>query len=329
MARTQPYIRGSNGVQLPSLVQPVEEEQEEPYYFVDMEDGRILEVGSDGNLRTLIASPDVADPPAPPATPPAPAPAAAGGDPEDPDDDSDGEDDGEDEDEEEEDDDAEGYYYEGPREGDPACRIHSSENEYGYFPYLLREVLLELGNTVKPLYVTHRWTEPPLDTYYMTRVHIRAFEVTTRGYPSISVHDSTTPHSTYGASVSNAARRALWSLRSRHHHELNISDYRHIPRRTSGTERTVVPLGDPEEVRLNVLAQVAAGLNTDLEGATAELDQTHEKLKEAYARIAQLEAERDGRELPERLAETPCPAVSPPRKRLRYGSSIATTGLLG
>jgi hypothetical protein len=206
--------------------------------------------------------------------------------------------------------------------------MHSSEVAPGYFPWLLRNTLLELGNTVYPMYVTHSWTEPPLGTYYMTRVHIRQRNYTGGGYISRTTHDSTTPHSTYRASISNAAR-GLCSLHSRHDQELSLSDYRHIPRRTSGTEQTVVPLTGSEDLRLHTLTQVTAALNTDLEGVTSELEQTHDELKDAYARIAQLEAECEGREPPIQLDVTPFPAESPPRKRLRYGSSSATTGLLG
>jgi hypothetical protein len=151
---------------------------------------------------------------------------------------------------------------------------------------LLRNTLLELGNTVYPVYVTHIWTEPPLGTYYMTRVHIRQCNCTGGGYISCTTHDSTTPHSTYQASVGNAARRALFSLRSRHDQELSLSDYRHIPRRTSGTELTVVPLTSSKDPRPHTLTQVTAALNTDVEGVTSELEQTHDVLKDAYARIA-------------------------------------------
>jgi hypothetical protein len=207
--------------------------------------------------------------------------------------------------------------------------MHSSEVALGYFPWLPQNTLLELGNTVYPMYVTHSWNEPPLGTYYMTRVHIRVRNHTGGGYISRTTHDSTTPRSTYQASFSNAARRALFSLRFRHDRELSLSDYRHIPRRTSGTEQTVVPLTGSEDPRLHTLAQVTATLNTDLEGATSELEQSHGELKDAYASIAQLEAERDGREPPVQSDETPFPAESPPCKRLRYDSSSATTGLLG
>jgi cell division protein FtsB len=53
-----------------------------------------------------------------------------------------------------------------------------------------------------------------------------------------------------------------------------------------------------EDPRLHTLAQVTAALNTDLEGVTSELEQTHDELKDTYARIAQLEVERDGTEPP-------------------------------
>jgi hypothetical protein len=191
-----------------------------------------------------------------------------------------------------------GFYYDDPRKGEPYCTMHSSEVVPGYFPWLLRNTLLEMGNTVYPMYVTHSWTEPPLGTYYMTRVHIRVCNHTSGGYVSTTMHDSTTPHSTYRAFASNAARRALFSLRFTHDQELSLSDYRHIPRRTSGTKQTVVLLTGSEDPCLHTLAQVTAALNTDLEGVTSELEQTHDELKDAYARIAQLEAERDGREPP-------------------------------
>jgi hypothetical protein len=148
-----------------------------------------------------------------------PAPVAAE---RDPDDSSDDTEDGEEtyDDNEQGDD----FYYDGPREGDPYCTMHSSEVALGYFPWSLQNTLLELGNTVYPMYVTHNWNEPPQGTYYMTRVHIRVRNHTGGGYISCTADDSTTPHSTYQASVSNATRRALFSIRFRHDQELSLSD---------------------------------------------------------------------------------------------------------
>jgi hypothetical protein len=45
---------------------------------------------------------------------------------------------------------------------------------------------------------------------------------------------------------------------------LHGSEYRHVPRRASGIEETIVPAGGDD--RIDVLARVTATLNTDLEG---------------------------------------------------------------
>jgi hypothetical protein len=172
-----------------------------------------LEVDSNGEVRSprALPSPPIVEvpPPAAPATPVVPTPTTAGGEPDDSRDDTED-------------------LVMRPKmtmkekmkvlmsEGDPFCLMHSSKTAPGYFPWLLRNTPLELGNTVYPMYVTHSWTEPPLGTYYMTRVHIRVRNHTGGGYISRTTHESATPHSTNRASVSNTARRALFSLRSRH-----------------------------------------------------------------------------------------------------------------
>jgi len=38
---------------------------------------------------------------------------------------------------------------------------------------LLQSVLMELGNDVKPLYLTHYHNDPAVDNYYLSQVHIR------------------------------------------------------------------------------------------------------------------------------------------------------------
>jgi hypothetical protein len=66
-------------------------------------------------------------------------------------------------------------------------------------------------------------------------------------------------------------------------------------------------MGDFRDSRVDILAWVTAALNTDLEGATAELDMTHRELQNAQARIAQLEAQLAGQQPPEE-AEVSCPS---------------------
>ena len=140
---------------------------------------------------------------------------------------------------------------------------------------LLQSVLMELGNDVKPLYLTHHHNNTAIGDYYLTQVHIRGRLEGYQGMKTLSAHDSSAPHSTYAASVSSAARRALWSICLTHRQELYTTEFRHIPRRTSGTEDTVVVLGDDGQDHLNILAQVTAALNTDLEGVTTDYVKTH------------------------------------------------------
>ncbi|CAO2142723.1 unnamed protein product [Urochloa humidicola] len=181
----------------------------------------------------------------------------------------------------------------------------------------------------EPLYITHQIYEPTLGDYFITRVHIRERLGTSRGMRTRSMHDSTTPHGTYAASVSGAAKRALWALCYDHRLELSVTEYRRLPRRASGTEQANVMMGNAGEDRINILARVVAALNTDLDGATAELANTYYKLQDANARIAQLEAQLAGQAPPANTDEITCPTESPPRKRLCYGEPGSITGLLG
>ncbi|CAO2146145.1 unnamed protein product [Urochloa humidicola] len=358
----------------------VEEDPEENYFFVEVEDDHIMEVGPDGHLVEPAASPaPTPAPPAPPAqeapvlpaapAPDAPAPAATGGDPDDSGDDSDGEDDEDDDDSSNTDsdhnddqnndndndddngnndnnngnnnndnnngnndhgnNDNDGNQGGGPQRMRSTSVMHTSMDEPSYFPTLLQDVLWELGNHVKPLYITHQISEPILGDYFVTRVHLRERNGTPRGMKTSSMHDSTTPHGTYAASVSAAAKRALWFLCYEHRLELSVTEYRHLPRRPSGTEQTNVMLGNAGEDRINILARVVAALNTDHDNATTELSYTYHRLQDAHARIAQLEAQLAGQAPPENTIEISCPAESPPRKRLRYGESGSVTGLLG
>jgi hypothetical protein len=97
-----------------------------------------------------------------------------------------------------------------------------------------------------------------------------------------------------------------------------------VPRRASGIEETVVPAGGDD--RIDILERVTAALNTDLEGATTEMDRYHKELQAAQAKIARLEAQLAGQRLPQEVVPYHTTA-SPPRKRLRYDTAEATTHL--
>ncbi|CAN6195140.1 unnamed protein product [Urochloa humidicola] len=331
-------------------------------------DGHLVEPAASPAPAPAPPAPTAQEAPVPPAAPApdAPAPAAAGGDPDDSGDDSDGEDDEDDDDssntdsdhtddhnddrnnDNDNDDDngnndndnnnvnndhgnnnKDGNQGGGPQRMRSTSVMHTSMNEPGYFPTLLQDVLWELGNHMKPLYITHQISEPILSDYFITRVHLQERNGTPRGMKTSLMHDSTTPHGTYAASVSAAAKRALWFLCYEHRLELSVTEYRHLPRRPSGTEQSNVMLGNAGEDRINILARVVATLNTDHDNATTELSYTYHRLQDAHAKIAQLEAQLNGQAPPVNTTEISCPAESPPRKRLRYGESGSVTGLLG
>jgi hypothetical protein len=208
----------------------------------------------------------------------------------------------------------------------PIFEHYTSMFETGHFPSLLQEVLHTLGTYVRPLYETRRVSEPPRACYYITRIHVRVMDAGDRGFRTLSAHKSLTPLSTYAASVSDAARRTLWSLNHTYRQQLQNMRFRHLPQHLRGGSQTSIVPGEAGEDRLNTLAGVVAGLNTDLDSATLDLSRVHLELENTHARIAALEAQLQGLDPPE--AQVPAMALSPPRKRLRYGELGSITRLL-
>jgi hypothetical protein len=90
-------------------------------------------------------------------------------------------------------------------------------------------------------------------------------------------------YSAYAASVSDAAIRTLWSLSHTYRQQLHDTRFGHLPLRLSGGSQTSIVLGGAGEDRLNTLASVVAGLNTDLDSATLGLSRVHLELEDAYA----------------------------------------------
>jgi hypothetical protein len=181
----------------------------------------------------------------------------------------------------------------------PVTKHYTSMFETGHFPNLLQDVLHALGTYVRPLYETRRVCEPPRACYYITRIHVRAMDAGDRGFKTLSAHESLTPLSTYAALVSDAARWTLWSLSHTYLQQLHDTKYMHLPLRLSGGSQTSIIPGGAGEDRLNTLAGVVAGLNTDLDSATLDLFRVHLELEDAHARIAALEAQLQGRDPPE------------------------------
>jgi hypothetical protein len=116
----------------------------------------------------------------------------------------------------------------------PVTEYYTSMFESGHFPNLLQNALHALGTYVRPLYDTRRVSEPPRACHYMTRVHIKVMDAGDRGFRTLSAHESLTLLCTYSALVSDAARRALWSLSHTYRQHLYNMVYRHLPLRPRG-----------------------------------------------------------------------------------------------
>jgi hypothetical protein len=108
-----------------------------------------------------------------------------------------------------------------------------------------------------------------------------------RGFRTLSAHESLTPLSTYAASVSNAARRALWFLSHTYRKQLHDMRYMHLPLCLRGESQTSVVPGEDGEDRLNTLVGVVTGLNINLDSATLDLSRVHVELEDAHARTMQ------------------------------------------
>jgi hypothetical protein len=116
----------------------------------------------------------------------------------------------------------------------PITEHYTSMFEMGHFPNMLPDVLPALGTYVRPLYETRRVSEPPRACYYITRIHVRVMDAEDREFRTLSAHESLTLLSTYAASVSNAARRALWSLSNTYRQHMHDTKYMNLPLRLRG-----------------------------------------------------------------------------------------------
>jgi hypothetical protein len=205
----------------------------------------------------------------------------------------------------------------------PVTQHYTSIFETRHFPNLLQDVLHALGTYVRPLYETRQVYEHPQACYYITLIHVRVMDAGDRGFRTLSAHESLMLLSTYAASTSDAARRTLWSLSHTYRHQLHNTKYRHLPLRIRGESQTSIVPGGADEDRLNTLVGVVVGLNTNLDSATLDLSRVHLELEDAHTSIATLEAQLDGRNPPE--VQVPAMALSPPRKRIRYGEPGSIT----
>jgi hypothetical protein len=155
---------------------------------------------------------------------------------------------------------------------------HTCVGQEGLFCELLEELLQDIEHSVRLLYITRHYVEPGLRDYYTTDVHVTVTTGQAGRWRTRTIHPSTTHFASEAAAINDAARRTLWDVSNTFCDRIEGTDFRFVPSRVSGTEKTVVPMGEFRDSRVDILARVTAALDTDLEGATAELGMTHREL---------------------------------------------------
>jgi hypothetical protein len=86
--------------------------------------------------------------------------------------------------------------------------------------------------------------EPGIRDYYTTEVHVRVTTGQAGKWRTRTIHPSTAHFASEAAAINDAARRALWSVSNTFCDRIEGTDFRFVPSRVSGTENTVVPMGD-------------------------------------------------------------------------------------
>jgi hypothetical protein len=261
----------------------IEEDPEEVVFKDDeteaqpqLYDGVLLEVDVDGDI---VIPPVVGEAPEPDvAEEEEPVQDATGNDPDDSsgseDSSSEEEDENEDEDEDEEDVDIEGLEDDnsvianngnnndnqdsvnnndnenGDEQGDEHRYRRAEYHEHTYvgpdglFCELLEELLQDIEHSVRPLYITRHYVEPVMRDYYTTEVHVRVTTGQAGRWRTRKIHPSTTHFASEAPAINDAARRALWSVSNTFRDRIEGTYFRFVPNRVSGTENTVVPMGD-------------------------------------------------------------------------------------
>ena len=212
----------------------------------------------------------------------------------------------------------------------PQVMLHDTSGS-GHLASLLRRVTAELNYPMPPHYYAKRHSRPGKSDMWYVAVHFKVYDPIHRSDKAFEIHEAMAPRSSLAAGVSDAARQALFAICYDNQEELKDSLFRHMPRRRGGENRTEI-LGAPIlEPRLGLQIQLTAALNTDLDAVNGELVEVQGRLFSAEAKIAELEAR-----LGETVATPPIPtlirvrnpALSPPRKKIRYNSSRSKTHIL-
>jgi hypothetical protein len=136
-----------------------------------------------------------------------------------------------------------------PRRNVVPTESHNDGQNAGHIPWTLRTVLLALGYSELPLFVS----VPTLlhGNSYLWHVWVIIYERPTTGHIQHIRHvvEATTPRWTFEGGMIEAAREALVLLRHEAEEQMEQSQYRHFPSHAQeGAEAVVMPTEDRDHI---------------------------------------------------------------------------------
>ena len=157
-------------------------------------------------------------------------------------------------------------------------------------------------------------------------VQIQAADEEHGGMRVIAQHFAIATRATFQAGIDDATRQALGVLCHEHAPTLQLSAWKHLPRRESGHMSSVIS-DVTSMMSASMIAQVrfTAALNAHTDGTAMELQEVREQLDEMRKENQVLRAALVGEDPPAEDEDEEWTLRSPPRRRTRYGSPSIET----
>jgi hypothetical protein len=177
-----------------------------------------------------------------------------------------------------------------PRRDVVPTESHSDGQGAGYFPRILRTVLLALGSSELPLFIgTPRLLH---GNSYLWRVHVVIYERSTTDHIRriLQVVEAPAPRWTFEASMREVAREALVVLRHEVDEQMADSQYCHFLSRVEGAGAVILPAGGHDHMGcFTDQVKLTCALVQNLDEAVKEVKLLGEHEEESSRKITELE----------------------------------------
>ena len=189
------------------------------------------------------------------------------------------------------------------------------------FPLMLRQCLADAGhNHIHTTYKVTGSTHPEYPTIWRASARLHTRDPVSYGKKYLSKHYGISSHDTMEAAINDAARQALGHVCHKYRNILQDTTRRYYPRREPGAVNYTIAPVQVADTQVTALARYTAVLNTELDAAWEELARLRDQHSQLQAKIVGMP---QAAEIPHVEA-----AVSPKRKRTRYGEEGSSTHVL-